>query len=356
LDRRKYETKLIGEGVWLTANFKIRRKIRMSTVRDRDLRSWILDRRKRLETAIGEFEETEHLISLLQEVDSALERMDKGSYGLCEVCHEPIEKERLISDPLVQTCLDHLTPNQQRALEQDLDLASRIQLQLLPKQSLSLAGWEVYYHYDAAGPVSGDYCDIVSPKPESENLFFLLGDVSGKGVAASMLMANLHAIFHSLIPGGMMLNQLVERANRIFCESTMSTAYATLVCGKTSRSGEVYICNAGHCPPILIQGDEITKLEATGLPIGIFSTERYSVKRMQLSLGDTLLLYTDGLTEAQDRGGAEYGEERLVRLIKKSRNFLPRALTEACLEDLKMFLSEALKTDDLTIMVIRRTV
>jgi sigma-B regulation protein RsbU (phosphoserine phosphatase) len=326
----------------------------MNTVRKLDLRQRLLNRRQRLQTAMGEFKETAQLMHLLKEVDSALERMDNGSYGLCDVCQEPIERERLIADPLTRNCLECLTPDQQRALEQDLDLASRIQSQLLPKKNLSLNGWETYYHYEPAGPVSGDYCDLISPDTEKGDLFFLLGDVSGHGVAASMLMAHLHAMFRSLIAVGLSADQLVRRANRIFCESTISADYVTLVCGRAGKSGDVDICNAGHCPPLLVKKAGITRLEATGLPVGIFSSGDYSVQRLQLNPGDSLVLYTDGLTEAQDRADTEYGSERLASLVKGRHDLPPQALTEVCLEDLKTFLSGIPKTDDLSIMVIRR--
>ncbi len=322
----------------------------MNAVRKIDLRHRLVDRRQRLQTAIGEFKETTHVMRLLEEVDSALERMDEGSYGLCEVCHEPIREERLMADPLTRNCIDCLTPDQQRALEQDLDLASRIQTRLLPNKNLSFNGWEAYYHYEPAGPVSGDYCDLVSPETEGGDLFFLLGDVSGHGVAASMLMAHLHALFRSLIAVGLSASQLVERANRIFCESTISADYATLVCGRAGKSGEVDICNAGHCPPLLVREGKITSLEATGLPVGIFCSGECSAERVQLAPGDSLLLYTDGLTEAQDRADAEYGAQRLARLVKGRYDLPPQALTQVCLEDLRTFLSGAPKTDDLAIM------
>jgi len=104
----------------------------------------------------------------------------------------------------------------------------------------------------------------------------------------------------------------------------------------------------------LVRKGEITSLEATGLPVGIFSSGEYSAERVQLAPGDSLLLYTDGLTEARDRADEEYGAERLARLIKGRHDLPPQALTELCLEDLRTFLSGAPKTDDLSIMVIRR--
>jgi sigma-B regulation protein RsbU (phosphoserine phosphatase) len=326
----------------------------MNTVRKVDLRRRLLNRRNRLETAMGEFKETSQLMHLLQEVDSALERMNGGTYGLCEVCHEPIEQERLAADPCVKNCLGCLTPDQQRALEQDLDLASRIQAQLLPKENLSLDGWETYYHYQPAGLVSGDYCDLINSDSGKGEFHFLIGDVSGHGVAASMLMAHLHAMFRTLIAVGLSTDQLVARANRIFCESTISADYATLVCGRAGISGAVEVCNAGHCPPLVIRNGEIVSLEATGLPVGIFGAGEYSTTRMQLSPGDSLLLYTDGLTEAKDRNEVEYGTERLVKLVESRHELSPQALTQLCLEDLKSFVSGAPAADDLSVLAIRR--
>ncbi len=127
-------------------------------------------------------------VGLLREVDSALERMAKGSYGLCEECHETIEQDRLLADPLVRYCLDHLTESQRAALQHDLDLASQVQRNLLPQVNLQAGGWDTSYYYAPLGPVSGDYCDLI---PSDGQLFFVLGDVSGKGVAASMLISSL---------------------------------------------------------------------------------------------------------------------------------------------------------------------
>ena len=319
-----------------------------------DLRKRLLDRRQRLQNAIAEFKETAQLTHLLKEVDSALERMNGEAYGLCEVCHEPIEDERLKADPLARNCLACLTPDQQRALEQDLDLASRIQTRLLPNKNLNVNGWEAYYHYEGAGPVSGDYCDLVSSETDKGDLFFLLGDVSGKGVAASILMSHLHAIFRSLIALGLPPDQLVRRANRIFCDSTVSANFATLVFGRAAKSGEINICNAGHCPPLLIRDSEINIVKPTGLPLGILSGADYSVNKVKLSRGESLLLYTDGLTEARDKADTEYSPERLTRLVNGRHRLAPRELINVCLEDLRSFLSGVPRTDDLTIMVIQR--
>jgi len=107
------------------------------------LREQLIDRRQRLETASSAFHRPAELTRLLHEVDEALHRMDIGTYGLCEVCHDPVEPERLLADPLTRFCLGDLTPREQRALEEDLELAARIQMGLLPPATQKIDGWEV---------------------------------------------------------------------------------------------------------------------------------------------------------------------------------------------------------------------
>ncbi|MDH4196035.1 MAG: SpoIIE family protein phosphatase [Candidatus Aminicenantes bacterium] len=312
----------------------------------------LLDKRRQLEEAAAFAAQKNEIERLLAEVDSALERMDKGSYGLCKVCHEPIETERLIADPLLQFCLDHLSPSQQRALEADLELARQIQQKLLPEQDLVHGDWEVAYHYEPAGLVSGDYCDLI---PANDGiLYFILGDVSGKGIAASMLMAHLHAMFRSLMTFSLPLDKIVEQASRVFCESTLPTHYATLVCGKAGPSGEIEISNAGHPPGLWVRRGEIEAIAATGLPLGAFCDEHFSVKNLTLDRGDVLLFYSDGLSEARNKEGVEYGQGRISERVQKSSLLPSSQIIKACLDDLSAFRGGAPRQDDLTIMTIRR--
>ena len=317
------------------------------------IREQLIDRRHRLEVAANGYAQDKELTRLLNEVDSALQRMEDGTYGLCDFCHDPVETERLIANPLTRLCIDHLSPNEQRALEDDLELAGRIQTGLLPAPSQKIDGWEIAYHYQPAGIVSGDYCDVISD--DQENVLFVLGDVSGKGVAASMLMAHLQAMFRTLISIALPLEQMIERASRVFCESTLPTHYATLVCGKTSNTGAVEICNAGHLPPLLFHNGGVRQIEATGLPVGIFCNEQFSATRVQLEKGDTLLLYTDGLSEALNAEGSEYGAERLSRLLNDNHFLSPRTLLDTCVSDWLSVGSGQRSTDDVTLMAIQRT-
>jgi sigma-B regulation protein RsbU (phosphoserine phosphatase) len=317
------------------------------------LQQRLQEQRQKLHAGIQMVRERGSLLRLLAEVDGALDRMKAGTYGLCDVCHDPIEKDRLLTDPLIKTCLDHLTPAERQALQEDLDMAWRIQRELLPEKELFWNGWDVSYHYEPAGPVSGDFCDLL--KTGAGDLYFLFGDVSGKGIAASMLMSHLHAMFRSLVDAGLQFAQLMDRANRLFCESTSSGIFATLVLGKASSSGVVQICNAGHCPPLWVRRNSIEALDATGIPLGIFCSSTYDLKNIEMQPGESLVLYTDGLTEARDSSSQEYGSDRILGLMKTKEPRSPRDAIKACLDDLSAFLSGNRKQDDLTLMVVKRS-
>jgi sigma-B regulation protein RsbU (phosphoserine phosphatase) len=326
----------------------------MADVHEAFLHGQLLERRQRLEAALASSRRNASLRQLLNEVDSALERVKAGTFGICETCHDSIEKDRLITDPLVRYCLDHLTASQRRALEEDLELASQLQRGLLPTQRHAFAGWEVSYHYQPLGLVSGDYCDVVTHQNESEDVYFALGDVSGKGVAACMLMSQLHAIFRTLVASGMTVQALVERASRVFCQSTISSLFATLVLVRAGQSGEIEVCNAGHCPALLRQGAAVKELGATGVPLGLFCEGVYPTQNAEMACGDTLLLYTDGVSEARSASEAEYGTERLKELVASSPGLSAKALVAACIDDLDGFRAGVQLLDDLTVMAIRR--
>jgi sigma-B regulation protein RsbU (phosphoserine phosphatase) len=318
---------------------------------DSQIERQLAERHEKLHQALSRSPNDAQLKGLLAEVDAAIERVNGGCYGLCEICTEPIEPDRLAADPLVRVCLDHMTSEQQRALEEDLELASQIQSALLPRQSFDLVGWATAYHYEGAGPVSGDYCDLLGA---GEDLYFLIGDVSGKGVAASMLMAHLHASFRALVSLGLPLDEVMARASRMFCESTLPTHFATLVCGRAHSTGEVELCNAGHHPPLLLQSPGIEEIQATGLPLGLFCEESFTASELRLEPGDAILLYTDGLVEAVDKSGVQYGSERLRRIASQAHGTAPGRLISALVEDLRAFRGGAPRADDVTIMVIRR--
>jgi len=327
----------------------------MATIERDFLQSQLLERRQRLEAAVTHAPQDAALVHLLGQVDAALTRFEKGTYGICETCHEPIEENRLRADPLIRYCLDHLPAAQKRALEQDLELAAKIQRGLLPPQGMRWAGWEMNYHYEPAGPVSGDYCDLIPGAEEGSAPLFVLADVSGKGVAASMLMTQLHAMFRSLMGMGLPFGKVVEQANRLFSENTPAGQYATLVCGAAGPDGTVELFGAGHCPALVAGRNGVQQVESLGMPLGVFSTLACACRTIHPEVGDTLFLFTDGASEMCNVAQDEYGIERLTQVVGENRSLGPQALIEACLADLRRFAGGAPRRDDLSLMVLRRT-
>ena len=318
------------------------------------LRTKLIDRRKRLEEAVEERGTLDDLVRLVEQVDSALRRMDAHTYGTCTVCGEGIEEGDLLRNPFVEYCLCQLTDRQQAALQHDLDTAQRIQRGLLPAQDVRVGGWEAHYRYQPAGPVSGDYCDLVTTGNGDGDLYFAVADVSGKGISAALLMAHLNASFRSLIQVGVPLPEILARQNRMLLDSHLPSQYATLVCGRARRGGVVEICNAGHWPPLVARRDRIEALEEGGLPIGMIGERHYGTATVRLEPGETLFLYTDGLVEARDGGDIEFGATRLSELLARHRSLAPRALADALLLNLGEFLRGSRPTDDLSLMAIRR--
>ncbi|MBV8820009.1 MAG: serine/threonine-protein phosphatase [Acidobacteriaceae bacterium] len=227
----------------------------------------------------------------------------------------------MLADPLVRICLDHLNAHERRALEHDLQLAAQVQKGLLPPCETARNGWQLCYHYQAANLVSGDYCDIVDAG--DQGIYFMVGDVSGKGVAASMLMAHLHAMFRTLIGMGLSLKCILEHAARVFSESTLPSQYATLVCGRALPDGSVEIANAGHPAPLLLHHGTVWAHEDAGLPLGLFQKEEFDVAKLNFEPGQKMLVYSDGVSEAINESGQEYGARRLRNLLSNTNGATP---------------------------------
>jgi sigma-B regulation protein RsbU (phosphoserine phosphatase) len=310
-------------------------------------RSGLLDRRRRLEGALAAGAPVD---DLLEAVDAALERLEGETLGRCERCHEEIEAERLAVEPMLRICLDCLDEGERRALERDLDLAGGIQTSLLPEREMSLDGWEGHYIYEPQGAVSGDYVDLLE---RDHDTIAIVGDVAGKGVAAALLMSHLHALFRSMAHSDCSLVGMVERANRLFCASTPSQLFATLVAARLEPGGRVEVCSAGHVPSMVLNGG-VTPVASHGLPLGLFCDSRYTSTVLELNPSESLVLYTDGVTESTDHNDEELGVSCLRELLEDAGAPTPRRLAEHCVERALRHRGGRPATDDLTVMVLQR--
>jgi sigma-B regulation protein RsbU (phosphoserine phosphatase) len=243
--------------------------------------------------------------------------------------------------------LGELSDSERQALETDLELAAAIQRGLLPKSVTGNDSWKADFIYEPHGIVGGDYCDVIGLDGE---LYFVLGDVSGKGMAASLLMSSLHAMFHTLIPLRLPLGEIMSRANHLLAENSPANHYATLVAGRADSSGQIEIVNAGHLPPIVIKNGMKGEFDVAGLPLGMFADARFPVGRIQLSKGDAVVMFTDGVTESINADGAEFGPVRLMEALNGASE--PRDMIRACLDSLAVFRSNARSFDDLTMLAL----
>jgi sigma-B regulation protein RsbU (phosphoserine phosphatase) len=172
-------------------------------------------------------------------------------------------------------------------------------------------------------------------------------------VAAAMLTANLRAVFRALVPLGMGVEELLVHANRLFCEGKLPMQYATLIFGYSSPTGEMQLVNAGHLPALVVRGASVLQIESGGLPLGLFCDQQFKAAASRLQVGDMVVLFTDGVTEAQNSGGEEYGVAKLQSLIQERNLWCPEELITSCRDCLGEFRGNTERADDETMLAIQ---
>jgi sigma-B regulation protein RsbU (phosphoserine phosphatase) len=237
-------------------------------------------------------------------------------------------------------------------LKAQLELARQVQLSLLPDRRCCLSGWEVAFSYEPAGLLSGDYVDLVPTGPNA--FYFALGDVSGKGIAASMLMSHLHATLRTLLRLDQSIEEVMKAASRTFCESSLPAQFATLVLGRADNNGLVELVNAGHNPALVLEGNELQMIPAANLPLGMFCSTDFTAVTRSIDEGSTLFLYSDGITESTDESGNEFDLTRLSQLLFQSRHLSASELVDRVRNEVVEFSNHASPGDDRTMLVLRR--
>jgi len=235
----------------------------------------------------------------------------------------------------------------------ELAIGRKVQKALLPTTHPLLDGWELWLYTRPANEVGGDLVDFIPL--DSDALGLALGDVAGKGLGAALLMAKLQATLRALAPAHKKLDTLGKAVNHILCRDGLKNRFATLVYLQLqAHSGTVQLLNAGHMPPLLIRNGEIIELNRGGPALGITSKAQYHQEETTINVGDWLLVYSDGLTEARDIQDRFFGDDRLKQtLLKKpwpSVEMLGRALIDA----VNTFAGTARPSDDLSLILIRR--
>ncbi len=254
-----------------------------------------------------------------------------------------IENERLAD-------IEH----QERLMARDLEQAAEIQMRHLPSAAPSLPGLDLAGHNAPCRTVGGDYYDFF-PYPNGR-VAMVLGDVSGKGMPASLLMMSLQARVQVLIEEPENLAAVMTRLNRLTATTCPSNRFITFfMCLLDGVSGELIFANAGHNPPLLMRADGKAEwLEAGGCPLGIMAAMKYDEARNQLGPGDVLVVFSDGVTDANDPQDKEFGEERLATAVRDHRTESSAAILEAVNRAIADWTQGTPLPDDLTLLIARR--
>ncbi len=241
----------------------------------------------------------------------------------------------------------------ERRASRELEIAKQVQARLFPQkrpvvESLDYAGVCIQ-----ARQVGGDYYDFLDLGPK--RLGLVIGDVVGKGIAAALLMANLQANLRSQCAIALDRPQDVLRAvNRLFCENTPDGGFATLFFAEYEQAtGRLRYVNCGHLCALLLRGDDsLERLDATGTVLGLFEDWDCEMGERTICSGDMFALYTDGITEAFDHADEEFGEERLVDVLRRNRQRAPAELLDCVVEEVRRF-SPREQRDDITMIVAK---
>jgi serine phosphatase RsbU (regulator of sigma subunit)/pSer/pThr/pTyr-binding forkhead associated (FHA) protein len=242
-----------------------------------------------------------------------------------------------------------------RELEKEMAIARQIQLALLPDQLPDIPGYSVFAVNDASRAVSGDFYEFHG-RDEGDEQVVVIADVSGKGMAASLLAASFDALLVGPIEVGHPPDQLCERVSRRLFMKTPPERYVTaIIMALDPGTGRVSYTNAGHNPGLLVRADgTVQRLEANGLPLGLFPAVGYEKVEIILGPGDLVLLYTDGITEAANPKGDEFGLERLQGVVRTYSKEPLVALAVAIETAVEVFVDGTPFGDDRTIVMLRR--
>jgi sigma-B regulation protein RsbU (phosphoserine phosphatase) len=240
-----------------------------------------------------------------------------------------------------------------RVMQEEMKFARQTQLNLLPKEIPKIPGYTIAAKTISAKEVGGDYYDII--KIDDDNFAFCLGDVTGKGMPAAMLMANIQATLHAQIQNECSLAESLFRTSNLLYARSEPTKFVTLFLGKlNSESNEIYFSNAGHDPPFLFTEGDFSYLKTGGILLGAFPDSKYEQDKIIMKPGDLLILFSDGITEAMNHENKEFSEEKLLDVIRNNKESGPEFLIEKIVTAVKEHSGSTPQSDDITLMIIKR--
>jgi serine phosphatase RsbU (regulator of sigma subunit)/predicted enzyme related to lactoylglutathione lyase len=264
--------------------------------------------------------------------------------GFDEVSREVEAQRRALAEKL----------EAERRAAQELEIAKQVQARLFPQTLPPLRTLEYGGICIQARQVGGDYYDFLNLG--RDRLGLVVGDIAGKGIAAALLMANLQANLRSQCAIALDQPQrFLQSVNQLFYENSIDSAYATLFFAEyDDQAGRLRYANCGHLCGLLLRCDNtVERLDSTGTVLGLFKEWDCSIEERLLSSGDTLALYTDGITESCNDAGEEFGDQRLIEALRRHREQSPPALVASIVDEVQRF-SPHEQHDDITLIVAKR--
>jgi len=302
--------------------------------------------------------DAEKVRQLLAQIKEALQQIGNGSYGACRVCHEEIELQRLEIQPVSHVCLDCISAEEQVLLEKDLYLAGQIHRALLPQTVPHIEGFDVGVQSLAAGNIGGDYYDFL-PGTDDGSIRVVIADAMGHGLSAGLLMSNLQGALRILAAEIPSPGQLLTRLNQWLCRNIPVTKFISMVCVGVERSGakqtRIAYTNAGHCLPLVIRsGGKVERFEVTGGVLGVHEAFNYEERRLTLSSGDAIVLFTDGIIEAENARGEAYDENRLIDFVRSRHRDAAVDIVHELVTSVLGFSGASQAADDLTAVILQK--
>ena len=251
----------------------------------------------------------------------------------------------------------HKAALERAAVQRDLDLARELQGGLLPKvfpTREEAPGIELFARLEPAKEVSGDLYDFFPIEPGK--MCFVVGDVSGKGIAAGIFMAVTRTLIRATAVPGRGPVEIMNRVNAQLAKENQASLFVTMILGIVdTATGRMVYGQGGHNPPILVPAQGKPTYEpAGGMPLGVFEDAKFGERELQLKPGETLLVYTDGVTEAMNQAKDLFGEDRLEKAVTGVADLSPEKIAERVIEQVEGFVLEAERSDDITLLAIQR--
>lgn len=289
----------------------------------------------------------------LEVLSSALQEIETGTFGRCEVCHETVSPVLLEMDYTASICLDHYNADERRQLENELEFSSSVQRALLPQPAPIPSNVDLSAFTRPANIVSGDTYDFFTFQDGAQGV--AIADAVGHGVSAGLLISSVQTALRLLVPENVSPAVVLDRINQLLLHNHHFTTFATVFLASfdAQRRRLVY-SSAGQNPPLLYspKTGTLTQLLPTGPAVGLVEFYQQRAEELHLEPGDLLLLYTDGITEAHNHQREEFGLDRLATLVRQAAGLPSVEVVQIIRQALEAFLEGKPPEDDTTLMAI----